>query len=304
MHYNQLRPENEHHAESEPKWDPEQLRRIQKHPCFSKEARHLHGRIHLPVAPVCNIECNYCVRKYDCVNESRPGVTSEILSPYQALERMRLVMDYMPNISVAAVAGPGDPLANDATFETLHLVRNAFPEVALCLSTNGLLLDDRMSEIVNCKVKTITVTLSAVDPDIAYRIVNRITYCGESRSGRDGAALLIKNQLNGICEAVRNGIVVKINSVLIPEINGAHLQEVARIARDTGAYMQNVIPLIPQHCFSDFAAPTREEKERVQEECGVYIRQMKHCRRCRSDAIGLIGQNVLAKDVPAFCGMK
>ncbi len=47
--------------------------KIQQHPCYSKEA-HQYARMHLPVAPACNIQCNYCNRKYDCSNESRPGV--------------------------------------------------------------------------------------------------------------------------------------------------------------------------------------------------------------------------------------
>jgi nitrogen fixation protein NifB len=37
--------------------------------------------MHVAVAPACNIQCNYCNRKYDCANESRPGVVSELLTP-------------------------------------------------------------------------------------------------------------------------------------------------------------------------------------------------------------------------------
>ena len=55
------------------------------HPCFSKDAHKKYGRVHLPVAPRCNIQCNFCNRKYDCMNESRPGVTSAVLTPQQAL---------------------------------------------------------------------------------------------------------------------------------------------------------------------------------------------------------------------------
>ena len=46
-----------------------------KHPCFNPDVKGKFGRVHLPVAPKCNIQCGYCNRKYDCVNESRPGVT-------------------------------------------------------------------------------------------------------------------------------------------------------------------------------------------------------------------------------------
>jgi len=52
-----------------------------RHPCFNADARAKTGRIHLPIAPSCNIQCNYCDRKFDCMNESRPGVTSKLLTP-------------------------------------------------------------------------------------------------------------------------------------------------------------------------------------------------------------------------------
>src|SRR5664279_3378692 len=62
---------------------------LKSHPCFSKEAHTRFGRIHLPVAPACNIQCRYCIRKYDCANESRPGITSRVMTPYEALDRVR-----------------------------------------------------------------------------------------------------------------------------------------------------------------------------------------------------------------------
>ncbi|TIW05954.1 MAG: hypothetical protein E5V74_00685, partial [Mesorhizobium sp.] len=64
--------------------DPAIWERIKDHPCFSEEAHHYFARMHVAVAPACNVQCNYCNRKYDCANESRPGVVSEKLTPDQA----------------------------------------------------------------------------------------------------------------------------------------------------------------------------------------------------------------------------
>ena len=36
---------------------------IEQHPCFNDEAHDSKGRIHLPVAPKCNIQCNFCEHK-------------------------------------------------------------------------------------------------------------------------------------------------------------------------------------------------------------------------------------------------
>ena len=50
---------------------------LDNHPCFNKKASTSYGRVHLPVAPHCNIQCNFCNRIYDCANENRPGVTAK-----------------------------------------------------------------------------------------------------------------------------------------------------------------------------------------------------------------------------------
>ena len=60
---------------------------LSRHPCYNRDAHREFARMHVPVAPRCNIQCNYCNRKYDCCNESRPGVTSEVLTPEQAAEK-------------------------------------------------------------------------------------------------------------------------------------------------------------------------------------------------------------------------
>ena len=67
---------------------PESIReRVYNHPCYSEQAHHHFARMHVAVAPACNIQCHYCNRKYDCANESRPGVVSELLTPEQAVKK-------------------------------------------------------------------------------------------------------------------------------------------------------------------------------------------------------------------------
>ncbi len=273
-------------------WDPEQLRKIQEHPCFSENACHFFGRMHLPVAPKCNIQCNYCVRKFDCVNESRPGVTSKVLTPEEALERVREVLKKVHYIKVVAVAGPGEPLFNEATFETFRLVKEEFPRLMRCLSTNGLLLPDRIEEIEELGVGTVTVTLNAVDPAVGKEIYSFVNYRGKKYEGQEAAEVLLKNQLKGIEEAVKRKILVKVNTVLVPGVNDQHVVEVAKKAAELGVYMQNIIPLIPQFKFAHIKPPTPQEKRAIQEKCSEFVKEMTHCRHCRADAIGRLGKDI------------
>jgi len=279
-------------GDQEVPWDPEQLRKIQEHPCFSEKACHRFGRMHLAVAPKCNIQCNYCIRDFDCVNETRPGVTSQVLTPVEALQRVDEVMEKLHYIKVVAVAGPGEPLFNEPTFETFKLVGVKYPKLILCISTNGLLLPDEIDRLDSLGISNVTVTLNAVDPNIGKEIYEYITYEGKKYTGLEAAEILLDHQLRGLEEAAKRKMIVKVNTVLIPTINDDHVMEIAKTVKKLGVYIQNVMPLIPQYRFAHLTPPTPAEKKKVQDELAKVMKQMRHCRQCRSDAIGKLGCDV------------
>lgn len=265
---------------------------LTNHPCFSKDAHHRSGRIHLPVAPDCNLQCGYCVRKYDCVNESRPGVSSTVLTAEEAIERVEAVVERHGDIAAIGIAGPGDPLANEATFETLDLVRRMYPQSILCVSTNGLALADRVNDLVAVGVRSLTVTINAVMPETAAEVYVWVTgENGERVRGIDAAAYLLDRQWEGLRRAVAAGLVVKVNSVLIPGVNDMELPALAHLASEYGAHMHNVLPLIPQNRFKGLTPPTPADIHAMRAECGEYLSQMTHCNQCRADACGLIGKD-------------
>ncbi len=273
-------------------WDPSQMRKIQEHPCFSEKACHTFGRCHVPVAPKCNIQCNYCIRDFDCVNESRPGVTTKVLSPDEAMELVKKALDKYEYIKVIGIAGPGEPLANEETFETLRRLDEQYPNVIKCLSTNGLLLPDKIDLLQKYDVGNITVTLNAIDPEIGAKIYQFVNYNGKRYTGIEGAKILLSQQLKGIEEAVKRHMIVKINTVYIPGINDKHIPEIAKKVGEMGVYTFNVIPLIAQYKFANITPPTMEMKRKMQDECTKYVKQMRHCQRCRADAIGKLGADV------------
>lgn len=264
--------------------------KVNEHPCYSTEAHYRFGRIHVPVAPRCNIQCNYCVRKFACPNENRPGVTTKVISPSEALETIGQALETEPRIRVLGVAGPGDALANDATLETFRLAKERFPILTRCLSTNGLLLPDKMDEIDEAGITTLTITINAVDPDVGEQIYPHVRYHGTTYRGRQAFEVLNRNQLEGLREAAMRGMVVKVNSVLIPGINDTHMLELARTIRDLGAYMMNIIPMIPMGKFSHIEPPSVEEVNAVRNACAPIIEQFRNCMRCRADAIGVPGE--------------
>nr|WP_113865194.1 nitrogenase cofactor biosynthesis protein NifB [Brenneria salicis]NMN91728.1 nitrogen fixation protein NifB [Brenneria salicis ATCC 15712 = DSM 30166]RBP65786.1 nitrogen fixation protein NifB [Brenneria salicis ATCC 15712 = DSM 30166]RLM31825.1 nitrogenase cofactor biosynthesis protein NifB [Brenneria salicis ATCC 15712 = DSM 30166] len=277
---------------------PLQADKVSRHPCYSPLAHHRYARMHLAVAPACNLQCNYCNRKYDCSNESRPGVVSELLSPEQAIAKAKYVASQIPQLSVIGIAGPGDPLANIArTFKTLEGLRAELPDIKLCLSTNGLMLPDVIDRLVDIGVDHVTVTVNAIDAVIAEKIYDGLWYEGDKLNGRIAADLLIERQGEGIRKLAEHGIMVKVNSVLIPEINAAHLSEVSLQARQWGAVLHNVMPLIarPEHGtrfgLEGVREPDAETLGEVRGHCGRHMPQMAHCQQCRADAIGMLGED-------------
>lgn len=272
--------------------------KIKHHPCFSEQAHHHYARIHLAVAPACNIRCHYCNRKYDCANEARPGVVSERLTPEQAIKKALVVGAAIPQLSVVGIAGPGEPLANPKrTFATLRGIAQHAPDLRLCLSTNGLRLPEYAEQLAKLQVKHVTITMNALDPGIGSRIHPWVFWDGQRLTGKRGAQVLIEQQQEGLRQLVRLGVLVKINSVMIPGINDQHLHDVNRLATREGAFMHNILPLIaePDHGtffgLSGQRPPTPAELKTVQDACSGDIAVMRHCRQCRADAVGLLGQD-------------
>ena len=277
---------------------PDVQAKIAEHPCYSAEAHHYFARMHVAVAPACNIQCHYCNRKYDCANESRPGVVSERLDPERAVAKVLAVAAEMPQLSVVGIAGPGDALANPkATFETFEGIAAALPDIKLCLSTNGLALPDHVDAIKKLDISHVTVTLNAIDPDIAAKIYPWVSFERKRWTGRAAAEILLARQREGIAALVAAGVLVKINSVLIPGVNDDHLVEVNAEVRRWGVFLHNIMPLIsdPAHGthfgLTGQRGPTPSELKTLQDRLGGDAALMKHCRQCRADAVGMLGED-------------
>jgi nitrogen fixation protein NifB len=251
--------------------------------------------MHLAVAPKCNIKCGYCSRRHDCANESRPGVTSQILTPQEAIGKVREVMasELLGSIiKVIGIAGPGDPLANEETFETFRLIGAEFPHLIKCMSTNGLLLPEKIDLLQELDLHSLTVTINALDPAIAAKIYSHITYHGRTYRGEEAGRILLANQLEGLHRAAAYGMTIKVNTVFIPGVNEDQVPLIGQKVKELGAFVMNVMPLIPQADFAQVVPPTPEQLEDVRRDNERIIGQFKHCRQCRADAVGLIGQDV------------
>ena len=267
---------------------------IENHPCFNPGACKEFGRVHLPVAPRCNIQCNFCDRKFDCVNESRPGVSSNILTPAQAMVYLDRVMAARINISVVGIAGPGDPFANpNETLATLEQVNEKYPDMLLCLASNGLNLPDYLDDIARLNVSHVSITVNAVDSKIGEKIYSWVRVGKKSLSPEKGVKILLERQMESIKGRKERGVVVKVNTIVLPGINDDHVIDIAREMARFDVDLFNCMPYYPNKGsnFSHLGEPSGKQILALQKDAKAYIPQMLHCKRCRADAVGLLDES-------------
>jgi nitrogen fixation protein NifB len=195
-------------------------------------------------------------------------------------------------LKVVGIAGPGDPLANPKTLETLQRVQARFPEMTLCLSTNGLYLPEKLDEILAVGVRSLTITINALSPAAGAQVYEWINLCGNRIRGEAAAKILLAQQLRGLELAAAAGMMVKINHVYIPGVNDHESLDLAVKARELGAQMMNIMPVIPLGRFRDLDPPSAATMELVRNQAELVLSQARHCKQCRADAAGVVGKDI------------
>ena len=264
------------------------LQRLEKiHPCLSDVIGE-YGRLHLPVSPACNLRCRYCERCFD-ERQDRPGVSRGILPLDEIPGVLEKALDLCPEITTVGIAGPGDTLASSHALEAFRIIDRDWPQFVKCMSTNGLLLAEKTEEIISVHVDTVTVTVNAVDPKIQCQINQGIYYHQKWYMGEEAARILIHNQIEGIRRLSAAGILVKVNTVLIPGVNDDHIGELAKSVSEAGARIYNIIPLIPQAAMAASQAPDCDSLQQARQDAAGFLKIFAHCRHCRADAAGRLG---------------
>ena len=257
-----------------------------EHPCYTETARLHHGRLHLAVAPRCNLGCRYCERAIGAKADSvgGPGTAARVLTPAEAVARVDEVQA-KGWLRVVGIAGPGEPLANPATLTTLRLLRQAHRDIILCLSTNGLRLEAALPELLAAGLRSLTVTINTTRPETAAQLYDWAVIEGDRIVGPAAAPEVLSRQWRGLAAAVGAGLLVKVNSVLIPGITETDMEAVALRAGAIGAHRHNIMPLIPRGRMRDRRAPTPDEMEQVRAQCEPWLPQFRACTQCRADVI-------------------
>jgi nitrogen fixation protein NifB len=265
-----------------------------RHPCFNVEAKGKYGRVHLPVAPKCNIKCNFCDRKYDCVNESRPGVTSTLLSPQQA----EIYMGKDPGEGAADLGGrhrrPRRPLRQSGRDHghpaTDQKKLSRYPALRL-LQRHGhrpLYRGPGRDRGLPCNHHRLR---GRSGHRRAYLLLGQRQQCRLPGTAGGGTAARTPDRRHPPAEG--SGITVKVNCIVIPGINDQHVEAVAARMRELGADLLNCMAMFPNvnTPFAEIPQPDKKTMTAIRDTAEQYLPQMRHCTRCRADAVGLLGED-------------
>jgi nitrogen fixation protein NifB len=109
--------------------------------------------------------------------------------------------------------------------------------------------------------------------------------------------VIVERQLAALQALKQHSLLVKVNSIILPGVNDAHIPEVARVVADFGADLMNCLPLlpVPETSFHVLGQPDSKTVARVRLQSERFLPQMTHCARCRADAAGLVGDDNAAE---------
>jgi nitrogen fixation protein NifB len=213
------------------------------------------------------------------------------MKPEEAISRTIEEVEKDPRLRIVAISGPGEPLVNEETFTTLEGIRNQMDHLNFCLSTNGVLLEEKVPRLKELGIRSISVSMSAIFPDTAARVYEWARINGKKLKGKAMGEYIIQKQLAGIERSVALGITVKVNTVLMPGINNEEINHLAKQISNAGASLQNIVPLVLCTINPDLKIPTREEIDSARFTASLYIHQFTHCKQCRSDVVGIPGRD-------------
>ncbi len=188
-----------------------------------------HGRkvdyLRVSVTERCNFRCQYCMP--DKPFSWKPK--ENLLSFEDLFLFIKAAMD--EGITKVRITG-GEPLLREDLDTFVRMIYNHNPDVDLALTTNGYLLKQTAKKLKDAGLKRLNISLDSLKPQVAKEIAQKE---------------VLGSVLEGIEEALRVGLGVKINMVPLKGINDDEIVDLLDFAKERGIeirfieYMENAM---------------------------------------------------------------
>ena len=194
--------------------------------------------LRLSLTSACNLHCRYCRPEGESASDAW-GYGCSPLSDERLLHLLSTLHEAVPLRKLRLTGG--EPLLRPGLPGLAASLRARFPETELCLTTNGLLLEERAALLFQSGVQRLNVSLDTLDPGLFQKL-----------AGRPG----LPRVLDGLDAARSAGFAsVKINAVLLRSYNLESLPDLVRLAAEKGCEIR-FVELMP---FGAGAALFRKE---------------------------------------------
>jgi GTP 3',8-cyclase len=179
----------------------------------------------------CNLGCVYCTCGTEDIKENHL-LTKEYGLSVTELSAIISQLHNALNLETVRFTG-GEPLL----YKDLPQIVRSVKKLGinnLKLTTNGLLLENLAENLAEAGIKSINVSLDAIDEDVFYKV--------SRRSG-------IHRILNGIDKAISCGIEVKLNSVVMKNLNENQVLPLLDFAFERGLKIRFLEIMAMGHLF-------------------------------------------------------
>lgn len=150
-------------------------------------------------------------------------------------------------LTMAAISGPGDPLAvPDTTFKTIALVKETFPDISLGIKTLGIGGEAFASELAQAGVDYVELQVDGVQAEILEKLYAWIRPGQKTLKISEAVQLMLREQRNCVPAMKYNGIDVSILTTLYPGYNLDHVKILSRKMMELGADSISLVPYAPE----------------------------------------------------------
>jgi len=160
--------------------------------------------LRVSVTERCNFRCQYCMPE-----KPFSWVPKENLLSFEELfEFMKVAID--EGVKKIRITG-GEPLLREDLDKFIQMIYDYEPSIDLAMTSNAFLLKGTAQRLKNAGLKRINVSIDTLKPEVAQAI-----------AGKD----VLKNVLEGVEEARRVGLKVKVNMVPMKNMNADEIIDV------------------------------------------------------------------------------
>lgn len=222
--------------------------------------------VYLPVAPQTVARTRF---------SPPPPPSSQCLLIPEALDVLhRTIEEKGDTVSMAAIAGPGDPFATpDITLHTIQQIRNHYPELEISVQTLGIGAKTLAADLAQAGTNNVVVLVDAVRAEILEKLYAWIRPGHKTLKLASAVELLIEEQRNGVPALAFHEISVQIQTTVYPDYNTDHITKISREMLELGA---NSLALIPYKSGPDvevkLESPTDDSMADIAKKAGEHLR--------------------------------